>query len=126
MKKVLVPLTVFALCLISIAGCCERDRDVATPARALLGHWRNIVPGGNPDLYFSDSEVTFDRNGDTYSTSYSIEKEDEKGFYLNIIYRDSSDVTKITFSKDRNTITVMPENIPELLRYEYVDSQQKP
>jgi hypothetical protein len=112
----------------AVTGCCSPSRDVSTPRAALLGHWENTVPGTNPDLYISDSEVTFEpqKGAETSSVPYTVTSEDEKGFSLEITYQGSDKPTKITFSEERDSMTLTPANIPEVLRYQYVDTKQLP
>ena len=128
MKKSLLIVIAASLCLAFVSGCCSPSRDVSTPRAALLGHWENTVPGANPDLYISESEVTFEpqKGAETSSVPYTVKKEDKKGFSLEITYQGSDKPTKITFSEERDSITLAPANIPELLRYEYVGTEQQP
>jgi len=114
--------------LIVVPVSCDDARDTTTLGKALLGHWKNTVPGTNADIYYSPTEATFDaRGGGKPSTiSYKISQENEAQSWLMAQYTSSAEPLKISFSKDRNTITVYPTEMPELLRYKYVDSKQKP
>jgi len=128
MKKLLLITAVFSMIFAGVSGCCSPSRDVSTPSKALLGHWKNTIPGMNPDIYYGAEKVSYDRkkNGDVTSVPYEVESENQEEFSLEISYQGASERTRISFSKDRNTITVLPPNVPELFRYEYADTQQKP
>lgn len=112
--------------MLSAAAGCGAARDVSTPSKALLGHWRNTVPGTNADVYYSPSELTHSGISAASSTvEYDIVSEDENEFTLEI-RAGSGGTSRVSFSEDRSTMTVLPEKVPELLRYEYVDANQKP
>jgi hypothetical protein len=117
-----------AALLLVLPAACDDARDTSTLGKALLGHWKNISPGTNADVYYSPNEATFDaRGGGQLSTlSYKITEENQGESRLMVQYASSEEPLKITFSKDRNTITVYPTDMPELLQYRYVDSKQQP
>jgi hypothetical protein len=112
-----------------VAGCSGAPRDVSTPRKALLGHWRNTIPGTNGDVYYSPTEVTRvsvgSKPGTAGSSPYSVVKENPVKFTLEISAGGAAP-TGISFSSDRTTMSVAPARVPELLQYEYVDAKQKP
>lgn len=125
MRRALVTAFMGIVVLASAAGC-GAARDVSTPSKALLGHWRNTVPGTNPDVYYGPAEITHERLAAMSSTvEYDIVGEDDKEFTLEI-KAGSGGTSRISFSEDRSTMTVLPARVPELLRYEYVDAKQEP
>ena len=125
MRRALAMAFMGIVVLTSAAGC-GTARDVSTPAKALLGHWRNTVPGTGADVYYGPSELTHAGISVVSSTvGYDIVSEDEKEFTLEI-RAGSGGTSGISFSADRDSMTVAPARVPELLRYEYVDANQKP
>lgn len=125
MRRAMLAATLLCLLSFAVPGCAA-PRDVSTPRKTLLGHWRNTVPGMNPDVYYSPAEVTYAGLAAASPTAgYTVMKEDPQEFTLEIS-AGAAVPAKISFSDDRNTMTVLPAKIPELLRYEYVDGEQKP
>ncbi len=128
MKRFTVLVAALALTAAVGTGCATAKRDLSTPAAALLGHWENVSPGTNADVYYGpDTVYYFGGSTKPVETSYEIVSEDTDGFALEVRYgEESGDPTKIGFSEDRNEITVYPSDVPELLKYRYVDDKQSP
>lgn len=125
MKKYVL-LAVAAAALLAGAAGCAAARDVSTPSRALLGHWRNTVPGNGPDVYYAPGERTYAGDDSAAITAgYEVVREDPERFTLEI-RSGGGGTSRVSFSEDRNLITVLPAGVPEQLRYEYVDGKQKP
>ena len=115
-----------ALC--AIAGC-GTARDVSTPRKALLGHWRNVIPGSGTDQFYSEKAVTYSGKGSDYRLAYTVIEENLSKFTLLVTFgaqTSTSRKTEVVFSKDRKTMDLLPGNIPEKLQYVYVDSREVP
>jgi hypothetical protein len=121
-------LAVFLIPLV-LTGC-GAPRDVSTPSKAILGHWKNTIPGSATKVYFSETFITYAGKGSEYKVLYTVVKEDLSAFTLFIkLGQPSATATgteEVTFSADRKTMTLLPEKIPEKLQYTYVDSRQEP
>ncbi|MHB8896438.1 MAG: hypothetical protein ACYC99_14835 [Candidatus Geothermincolia bacterium] len=115
--------------VVTLAGC-GGARNVSSPREALLGHWRNVIPGSGIDQYYSATAVTYAGKGSDYELAYTVVSENESEFSLTITLgqsgRRASSQTKVVFSKDRKTMDLLPGGVPEKLQYSYVDSRQKP
>ena len=130
MRRAMLAATLLCLLSVAVPGCAS-PRDVSTPSKALLGHWRNTIPGTSNDVYYSPDQVTYapGKSARPTSVDYSVVSEDMQKFAAEVRYGTgdgSAEPTRITFSADRNTMTILPFRIPELPRYEYVDGEQKP
>lgn len=125
---VLFVLLVVAACAIGCGG--GGGRDVSTPSKALLGHWKNTVPGSKTEIYFSGDTATFKSGtGPGIPVHYTIISQDQKKFTLDVDYGASNaggGPSTLAFSSDRNTLLIHPKRVPEVLRYSYVNSEQKP
>ena len=111
------------------AGCAGGTRKVTSPASALLGHWKNTVPGNKTEIYYSPDTATFKSGGETISRPYKVVSENPSTFSLDIEYTSNlkgAGPSTLGFSSDRNTLLVYPERVPELLKYTYIDSKQNP
>ncbi len=128
MRRALGVLTIILCVAVAAFGCGGLPRDVSTPRKALLGHWKNTVPGVDPDLYYSPDKVTYSRDKRASLTrSYEVTSENTAGFTLQVQFGSGvRETSTIGFSIDRNEITVLPGRVPELLKYTYVDSKQAP
>jgi len=119
-----------ALVVLLVISGCGTPREVSTPRKALLGHWKNTVPGSKTRTYFSESSVTYTGQGSEYKIPYSVIKEDPGAFTLFIRLGQQTSTTtrtdEVTFSTDRKTMDLLPSGIPEKLQYTYVDSRQAP
>ena len=126
MRRTMLLACSVVVALAAVTGC-GTPRDVSTPSKALLGHWRNTIPGTNNDVYFSGDVVTYAQEGGTrpIPVKYRVAGEDAEKFALEIRI-GPAEPTKVSFSADRKDMTMLPARIPELLRYEYVDAGQKP
>ena len=130
MKKFTLVATIFLVAALAAAGggCGSGGRDVSTPREALLGHWRNTVPGTNGEIYYSSDTATFkSAAGGAVSRPYKVTGENQSRFTLEIEYQaNGAGPATIGFSTDRNELLVYPERVPEILKYSYVDSAQEP
>jgi hypothetical protein len=128
MRKTLVVLIIILCVAPAACGCGGLPRDVSTPRKAVLGHWKNTIPGVNPDLYYSPDKVTYSSDkGASITRSYVVISENTAGFTLQVKYgSEVREPSTIGFSADRNEITVLPGSVPELLKYTYIDSKQAP
>jgi len=113
---------------LTVPAGCGTARDTSTPSKALLGHWENVFPGTYMHIYYSPTEATFDaRGGGEPSTlTYKITQENQSESWLMVQYAGSPEPLKISLSKDRNSFTENPSEMPQPLRYRYVDSKQEP
>ena len=128
MRRALAVMAIILCAAPAACGCGGVPRDVATPRKAVLGHWKNTIPGVNPDLYYSPDKVTFSGNkGASITRPYEVISENTAGFTLQVQYGSGArEPSTIGFSADRKEITVLPGRVPELLKYRYVDSKQAP
>ena len=126
--RLLIPLALVGLLL---GGCnCGGGRDVSTPRKALLGHWKQTIPGYG-EVYYDPKEVTYALKGQkkkpiNIPVPYSVSGENKKAFSVDIKLESASGAARITFSEDRRTMTMFPANVPEKLEYVYMDDKQKP
>lgn len=128
MRRFAVLTVTFVWVAAVISGCSSAARDISAPDKALLGHWENIAPGTNADVYYGDDTVYYS-GGSTkpVKTSYKVISQDTDGFTLEVRYgQETGDPTRIGFSEDRDEMIVYPASAPELLKYEYVDDSQSP
>lgn len=128
MSRALVVLTIILCVAPAACGCGGVPRDLSTPRKAVLGHWKNTTPGVNPDLYYSPDKVTYSGDkGASIARPYEVISENISSFTLQVQYGSGvREPSTIGFSVDRNEITVLPGRVPELLKYKYVDSKQAP
>jgi len=125
-----ITLVALAVCLaIPVAGCSS-SRNVSTPRQALLGHWKNVIPGSATQVYFSDAKVTYAGQGSEYSIDYTVLQENQSKFTLIVrlgsaTAKDTAPV-EVTFSSNRKTMDLLPTRVPEKLEYAFVDSRQAP
>lgn len=110
-------------------GCRTTGRDISSPRKALLGHWRQTVPGYG-EIYISPEKIIyFSREAKQpirIPVPYSISEENGKAFSIKIKLESSQEPATVTFSTDRSTMTMLPARVPEKLQYVYVDGKQKP
>jgi hypothetical protein len=131
MKRNFVALVIAAglmTLLLMVPAGCGTGRDTSSLSKALLGHWKNVSPGTYMHIYYSPTEATFDaRGGGEPSTlTYNITQENQGESWLMVQYAYSPEPLKISLSKDRNSFTEYPSEMPRPLRYRYVDSKQEP
>jgi len=129
-RNVAILTIVLLIGVLPLAAGCSSSRNVAAPRNALLGHWKNVIPGSGTDVYYSPSTVTYAGKGSDYSVAYNVISEDQAKFtmFIRLGQKASSEAApiEVTFSSDRKTMDLLPTRVPEKLEYQYVDSKQKP
>jgi hypothetical protein len=129
-RNIAVLVMALLVAVVPLVAGCSSGRNVSTPRDALLGHWRNVIPGSGTDVYYSGSSVTYSGKGSSYSVDYTVVSQDQAKFTLFIRLgqkgKTQAAPIQVTFSSDRNTMDLLPTRSPEKLEYKYVDSKQKP
>ena len=128
MRKALVFAAV-GLCLAAAAaGCGSGGRDVSSPSMALLGHWKNVIPGGDAEVYFSPDNVVYaGGEREPLEMPYEVLSQDQGSFTMVVRFLTAEgEGSKVAFSTDGKQMFLFPADIPEMLKYTYVDSKQAP
>lgn len=126
MRRILV--IALAVSCLAAAGCGSGERDVSSPREALLGHWKNTIPGGGAEVYFSPDTVTHAGSGrEPLEMPYEVASEDGAEFTLVVRFiTGDGEGSRVAFSTDRKQMFLFPGKVPEMLKYSYVDSKQSP
>jgi hypothetical protein len=125
----LIIIALVALVATALSGC-EPSRDISTLRGALLGHWKNIVPGSTTELYYNDTSVIFSGKRKEFALLYNVLEESKAGSTLVMRLTASSTGPGLThtvvFSRDMRTIDVFPTGTSTRLRFSYLDERQAP
>lgn len=128
MRKTLAVVPLLVLLLLA-AGCGAPARDVSTPGKALLGHWKQTIPGSG-EVYYGPRSVTYVKgNQRPVVVDYKVLEENSRQFTIRVAYPSQAEEprpAKLAFSKDRMKLYAYPDRMPEMLAYDYVDSKLKP
>ena len=123
------------IAVIMISGCSSPSatRDTLKVDKALVGHWVNAI--GNPDLYFSGTElIKVEKDGSTTNMTYEVLETNDNANTITIRVTDPTKVinestSNIKFSTDKKTMTVSGTLFGVAYNeddYNYGDSKTKP
>lgn len=116
--------------LVACAAGCGTPRDVSTPRKALLGHWKNIVPGSTTELYYNKGSVIFSGKRKEFSLPYRVLEESKPSATLVIrLTAEQAGVAltdRVVFSHDKRTIDVFRDGMRGRLQFSYLDERQAP
>jgi len=128
-KGPLIFIVAVAVVMTSVAGC-GMPRDISTPRKALLGHWKNIVPGSTTELYYNEKYVVFSGKRKEYQLVYDVlgESNPDSSLVIKLIgaNADVALTDKLVFSSDRNTIEVYRTGLSYKLKFSYLDERREP
>lgn len=127
------PSVVFLAAVIFLAtavGSCGTVRDTSTPGKALLGHWKNVIPGSSTEVYYDGSRVVFSGKRNAFALPYSILLEDRENRSLTVHTEGqlarAPQTSRVVFSGDMSRMDVFAASVPGQLRFTYVDERRRP
>jgi hypothetical protein len=124
----LIVILLVALVATALSGC-EPTRDISMPRNALLGHWKNIIPGSTTELYYNDTSVIFSGKRKEFALLYDVLEESKEGsrLVLRLTGNTGPGLTHtVFFSRDMRTIDVFPVGTSTHLRFTFLDERQAP
>ncbi len=123
---------------LALASCGGAKRDISTPEKALLGHWKSAQRGARVNYYIGDQTFILQAPGGSMELSYNVVYSDDRANKVVIeVVMDvpALSVTipiglekELTFSKNRKSMTEVTEanGVALTYKWKYVDAKQRP